>query len=186
MAVKPQPTKLVTGKVRLSYAFLTAPKKNDAGEDVWSCQVLIPKSDTATIEKYKACIAAVKASPAAVGKWGGKVPGELKLPLRDGDASADEFPERKGCWFFNANAYEAPKLVDANLQPIMDASEIYSGIYGRVSVNFFAFNNSGNKGIGVGLNSVQKLKDGEPLGGVRSKPEEDFGDGFEDDDDFLD
>lgn len=184
MANKPQPTKLVTGKVRLSYAFLSKPKKNDAGEDVWSCQVLIPKTDKATLEKYKACIAAVKALPSAAAKWGGKVPGELKLPLRDGDSSCDEFPERKGCWFFNCNAYEAVPVVDASRNDILDASEIYSGMYGRVSVNFFAFNNSGNKGIGVGLNSVQKLADGEALGGGRSTPDEDFGDDYEDDD-FL-
>ena len=129
MATKPQPTKLVTGKARLSYAFLSKPKKNDAGEDVWSCQVLIPKTDTVTVEKYKACIAAVKALTSAAAKWGGKVPGELKLPLRDGDASADEFPERKGCWFFNCNSYEAIPVVDINRNAILDASEIYSGMY---------------------------------------------------------
>lgn len=184
MANKLQPNALITGKVRLSYVYLNKPKKNDAGEDVWSCQVLIPKTDKVTLEKYKACVAAVKVNQNAATKWGGKVPGELKLPLRDGDATADEFPERKGCWFMNCNAWQAVPVFDINRNVIMDPSEIYSGMYARVSVDFYAFNNSGNKGIAVALVGVQKLADGEPLGGVHRDPESDFNDDYEDDD-FL-
>lgn len=61
-------------------------------------------------------------------------------------------------------------------------SEIYSGVYGRVSISFYAFNSNGNKGIACGLNNLQKIKDGEPLGGHTSA-EADFASLA--DDDFL-
>ncbi len=184
MANKLQPNSCVTGKVRLSYVYLNKPKKNEAGEDVWACQLLIPKTDKETLDKIKACIAAVKTNANAINKWGGKVPGELKLPLRDGDATADEFPERKGCWFTNCNAWQRVPVFNRDREEIMDPTEIYSGMYARVSLDFYAFNNSGNKGIAVALVGVQKLADGEALGGVRRDPGNDFEDDY-DDDDFL-
>ncbi|MBP2653320.1 MAG: hypothetical protein H6Q73_889 [Firmicutes bacterium] len=177
------PTKVVTGKVRLSYANLTSPKADDKGDMKYSTAALIPKSDKATLQKVKAAVEAVKKDPAAVEKWGGKVPGEMKLPLRDGDLKADEHPEYAGHYYFNCSSKQKPGIVDKDLNPIMDASEIYSGMYARVAVNFFAFSSKGNKGIGVGLNNVQKLADGEPLSG-RSKPEDDFSDDLPEDD-FL-
>jgi hypothetical protein len=180
---KVQNSKVVTGKARLSYCYLTSPKADDKGDLKYGTAVLIPKSDVETLKRLKAAIESVKKDPAAITKWGGKLPGEMKLPLRDGDLKGEENPEYAGHYFFNCNNKQKPGIVDANRNPIIETSEIYSGMYGRVSVNFFAFNNSGNKGIGASLGNVQKLADGEPLGGGRSTPDEDFsddvpGDGF--------
>ncbi len=172
-------TKMVTGKVRLSYANIWAPKANDQGVDKYSASIIIPKSDKATLAKYNACIAAVKATGAA--KWGGKVPPTLKTPLRDGDVERPDDKAYAGCYFMNANSNNKPGIVDANVNPILDQSEVYSGCYARVSVNFFAYNNSGSKGIGCGLNNIQKIADGGSLGGSPSKAEDDF-DALEGDD----
>ena len=119
----------------------------------------------------------------SVSKWGGKVPANLKLPLRDGDIDRPEDEAYADSYFFNANSRQAPQVVDQNVQPILDQSEVYSGCYGRISVNFYGFNNNGNRGIAAGLGNIQKLRDGESLGG-RSNAEEDF-DAVGDEEDFL-
>lgn len=173
------PTKVVTGKVRLSYVNVFKPRASKPDQEAkYSLCVLIPKSDKATIDKVKAAIKA--AAEAGVGKLGGKIPPNLKSPLRDGDTERDS-PEYKGHYFINANSKQQPGVVDAQVQPILDPNELYSGCYGRVSLNFYAFNQEGNKGIGAGLQNVQKLADGEPLSG-RSRADEDF---TAADDDFL-
>ena len=119
----------------------------------------------------------------SVSKWGGKVPVNLKLPLRDGDIDRPEDEAYADSYFFNANSRQAPQVVDKNVQPILDQSEVYSGCYGRISVNFYGFNNNGNRGIAAGLGNIQKLRDGESLGG-RSNADEDF-DAIADEEDFL-
>ena len=105
----------------------------------------------------------------------------LKTPLRDGDAERPDDEAYANAYFVNANSATAPGIVDADRQPILDTSEVYSGVYGRASINFYAFNSNGNKGIACGLNNLQKIRDGEPLGG-KSRPEDDFAD---EDEDFL-
>jgi hypothetical protein len=165
------PTKVVTGKVRLSYANLFEPRASMPGQDPkYSLCVLIPKSDKVTVDKINAAIDAAKEAGKA--QWGGKVPPGLKLPLRDGDVERDS-AEYKGHWFINASSKQRPGVVDATLNPVLDPSEVYSGSYGRVSINFYPFNQNGNRGIGAGLQNVQKLADGEPLSG-RSRAEDDF------------
>lgn len=118
-----------------------------------------------------------------VAKFGGKVPpkGALKLPLRDGDAERDD-EAYKGAYFVNANSTTAPQIVDKAVQPILDRAEVYSGCYARVSINFYAFNTNGNKGIACGLGNIQKVRDGEPLSG-RTSAADDFATDL--DDDFL-
>lgn len=171
MSTKPTPTKIVTGKVRLSYVNVFQPRAGeDGGEPKYSVCVLIPKTDTVTINKVKAAIEAAK--QAGVAKFGGKIPAGLKNPLRDGDTERDS-PEYKGHYFINCNSKQKPGVVDAAVNPILDQSEMYSGCYGRVSINFYAYNQNGNKGIGAGLQNVQKTADGEPLSG-RSRAEDDF------------
>jgi hypothetical protein len=171
MTTKTTATKTVTGKVRLSYCNLFEPRASMPGQEAkYSVCVLIPKSDSATVEKVRAAIEAAKQAGAAV--FGGKVPPGLKSPLRDGDTERDA-PEYAGHWFINASSKQKPGVVDASLNPILDASEVYSGCYGRVSLNFYAYNNSGNRGVGAGLQNVQKLAEGEPLSG-RSRAEDDF------------
>jgi len=165
------PTKVVTGKCRLSYVNVFQPRAAKPGQkEKYSVCVLIPKTDTATINKVKAAVKA--AAEAGVGTLGGKIPAGLKNPLRDGDTERDA-PEYKGHYFINANSTQKPGVVDMNVQPILDPSEVYSGCYGRVSLNFYAYNQEGNKGIGAGLQNLQKMADGEPLSG-RSRAEDDF------------
>ena len=183
-------TKVVTGKVRFSYVNIFKARSFQQGEKYSIC-LLINKKDKATLSKIKAAIEAAKKQGIA-DKWGGKLPANLKLPLRDGDAErADEAEEYEGMFFLNANSNQKPGIVDADLNEVLDPTEVYSGCYGRASINFFPFNSNGNKGIAVGLNNVQKLEDGEPLGASRASAEDDFSDSRPDlqddgDDDYSD
>lgn len=186
-----QSTKVVTGKVRFSYVNIFKARSFQQGqEEKYSICLLIDKKDKATLNKIKTAIEAAKEQGKA-DKWGGKIPANLKMPLRDGDAErAEEAPEYEGMFFLNANSNQKPGIVDADLNEILDPTEVYSGCYGRASINFFPFNSNGNKGIAVGLNNIQKLEDGEPLGGVRASAEEDFADSRpdlqDDDEDYSD
>ena len=177
-------TKVVTGKVRFSYVNIFKSRSFKDGQDAkFSICLLIPKEDKATIKKIQAAIdEAVQDGIAS--KWGSKKPANLKLPLRDGDIErAEEASEYEDMYFLNANSNQKPGIVDKDLNEILDPDEVYSGCWGRASINFYAFNTNGNKGVGVGLNNIQKLKDGERLGGARASAESDFGDDFEDDED---
>lgn len=175
-------TKVVTGmNTRLSYAHLFEPVSINGGAEKYSVSVLIPKDDKATIAKIEKAVDA--AIEEGIVKFGGKKPnkGAIKLPLRDGDIERDD-EAYKGHYFVNANSLTAPQVVDTQLNPILDKSEVYSGCYGRVSLSFYAFNSNGNKGVACGLGNVQKIRDGEPLGS-RTTAADDFG--TLDDDDFL-
>lgn len=183
------PTKIITGVCRLSYANIWQAKSINGGSPKYSTSVLIPKSDTKTIAKVKAAIQAAYEEGEGKLKGNSKsVPSlaSLKTPLRDGDTERPDDEAYAGHWFLNANSNTAPGVVDANREPIYDTSEIYSGVYARVSLSFYAFNSNGNRGIACGLQNIQKIRDGESLGG-KTKAEEDFDDNFkaEDSEDFL-
>jgi hypothetical protein len=183
----PNPTKVITGECRLSYANLWEPKSINGGAPKYSVSLIIPKSDKRTLDKIKAAIQAAYTEGESKLKGNGKtVPAlaVLKTPLRDGDAERPDDEAYADSYFINANSGTAPGIVDNQQepQPITVRSEIYSGVYARASVNFYAFNSNGNKGIACGLNNIQKLRDGEPLGG-KSRAEDDFA--TSDDDDFL-
>lgn len=183
------PTKVVTGIVRLSYANIWQAKSINGGAPKFSTSVLIPKSDTATVQKIKTAIQAAYDEGESKLKGNGKsVPAlsALKTPLRDGDSERPDDEAYVGHWFINANSNTAPGVVDINRQPILDTSEIYSGVYARVSLSLYAFNSNGNRGIACGLQNIQKIKDGASLGGKVSA-EDDFDDNFTTDasDDFL-
>lgn len=140
----------------------------------------------ATVKKIKAAIEAAYHEGEAKLKGTSKsVPALslIKTPLRDGDTERPDDPNYAGAYFVNANSATAPGIVDADCQPILTRSEVYSGVYGRASISFYAFNSNGNRGIACGLNNLQKLRDGEPLGG-RASAESDFSD-EDDDEDFL-
>ena len=178
-------TKVVTGVVRLSYANVWEPKAiNEGQQPKYSVSLIIPKSDTETIAKINAAVDA--AIEEGIGKFGGKKPNKasLKLPLRDGDTEREDDEAYAGSYFINANSNTAPQIVDMKVQPSLERGEVYSGVYARVSVNFYAFNSSGNKGIACGLGNIQKVRDGEPLGG-KSKAEDDFDEIPVDDDGLL-
>ena len=165
---------------RLSYLHCWEPDSVNGGDPKYSVSAIVPKSDTKTVEAIKAAIEQAKKDSAT--KWGGKVPGSLKTPLRDGDIERSDDEAYKGCYFFNANSRQAPQVVDSKVRPILDQSEVYSGCYGRISVTFYGYNSNGNRGIAAGLGNIQKLKDGEALGG-RAKAADDFSTVV--DDDFL-
>ena len=186
MAKFNNPTKVITGvNTRWSYVNAWEPKSINGGAPKYSVSLIIPKSDTKTIEKIQAAI------QAAYEEGQGKLKGNsksvpalsvLKTPLRDGDAERPDDEAYADSYFVNANSGTAPGIVDADRNPIIDRSEVYSGVYGRASINFYAFNSNGNKGIACGLNNLQKIRDREPLGG-KTRAEDDFA--TEDDDDFL-
>ena len=180
------PTKVITGPAtRWSYANVWDPKSINGGAPKYSVSLIIPKSDTKTVEKIQAAIQAAYEEGQSKLKGNGKsVPAlsVLKTPLRDGDMERPDDPAYADSYFINANSATAPGIVDADRNPIMERSEVYSGVYGRASINLYAFNSNGNKGIACGLNNLQKIRDGEPLGG-KSRAEDDFE--TDADDDFL-
>jgi hypothetical protein len=180
---KLSPTKVITGIVRLSYANVHEPKSINGGTPKYSVSLIIPKSDTKTIAAINGAVDA--AIEEGRGKFGGKIPNKaaLKLPLRDGDIDRPDDEAYANSYFVNANSNSAPEIVDKALNPILSRSEVYSGVYARVSVNFYAFNSNGNRGIACGLGNIQKIRDGEPLGGKTSAAD-DFTSDY-DSEDFL-
>lgn len=159
---------------RFSYAHVFQPHAVEEGSPAkYSVSIIIPKSDTKTIKTIEAAIAL--AWDQGKGKMGGKVPAKYKSPLRDGDEDRTDDEAYEDSMFINANSNRKPGVVDANVQAIIDEDEFYSGCYGRVSVNFYAFNFNGSKGVAAGLQNIQKLKEGERLSGG-SSAEDDFGD----------
>lgn len=165
-------TNVTTGEVRLSYVHLFKPYAYQAGQDEkYGCTVLIPKSDTGTMARINAAVEAAK-QRGVTEKWNGQCPPIVPTPVYDGDGvrPSDGMafgPECKGHWVFTASAKAdyPPEVVDLNLNPIINQSEVYSGMYARVNVNFFPYAFGGKKGVGCGLGSVQKVRDGESLGG---------------------
>ena len=152
-------TKVITGmNTRLSYFHGWEPVSINGGAEKYSVSVLIPKSDTETVNAINKAIDA--AIEDGIAKFGGKKPNKavIKLPLRDGDLERED-EAYKGHYFINANSTTAPQIVDR---------------YARVSLNFYAFNSNGNKGIACGLGNIQKIRDGESLGGKTSAAD-DFG-----------
>ena len=181
------PTKVITGvNTRWSYANVWDAKSINGGAPKYSVSLIIPKNDTVTVNKVKAAIKAAYDEGQSKLKGNAKVCPALdviKNPLRDGDTERPGDEAYANAYFINANSATAPGIVDADRNPILERSEVYSGVYGRASINFYAFNSNGNRGIACGLNNLQKIRDGEPLGG-KSRAEDDFA--TADDDSFLD
>jgi len=180
------PMKVITGpNTRWSYANVWEPKSINGGTPKYSISLIIPKTDTKIVARIKSAIEAAYLEGEAKLKGNGKaVPplAAIKSPLRDGDIERPDDAAYENAYFINANATTAPGIVDADRNPILTRSEVYSGVYGRASISFYAFNSNGNRGIACGLNNLQKMRDGEPLGGKISA-ENDFA--TDDDADFL-
>ena len=177
-------TKVTTGEIRISYPHVWEPYAMEGNEPKYSVSIIIPKTDKETLKAIKE--ATEQAKEEGKSKWNGKVPGNLKTPLRDGDVDRPDDEAYKDCYFLNANSKNKPGIVDRDVQPILDQSEVYAGCYARVTLNFYAYNANGNKGVAAGLGNIQKLRDGEPLGGI-TRAEDDF-DSVDDnapEDDFL-
>lgn len=183
-------TKIVTGKVRFSFCHIFEPQApQGGGEPKYSVTLLIPKADTATVEKMKAAIAEAREN-FCKRNGASALPAKPNTTLHDGDGvrdSGDPYgPECKGCYVITVSSKQKPIIVDGFRNAITDPAEVYSGCYGRAAINFYGYNANGKKGISAGLLSIQKLHDGDPFGTVGSA--DDFADGFVDemsDDDIL-
>lgn len=186
MSTIANPLKVITGKdTRWSYANVWEPKSINGGTPKYSVSLIIPKSDKATIQKIKAAIeAAYKEGETKLKGNGKSIPSlvSLKTPLRDGDIDRPDDPAYENAYFINANSNTAPGIVDSACNPVLDRSQVFSGVYGRASITFYAFNSNGNRGIACGLQNLQLIREGEPLGG-KASAESDFA--TEDDEDFL-
>lgn len=172
------PAHIVLTNVRLSYVHLDKPYAQQPGQEPkYSSTILVPKNPASNRALMDAAIAS--ATQRAIEKYGKAFPVTPKVSVHDGDGTrpADGQPfgdECKGCWVFTASNKQPVTVVDGNLQPILDATQIYSGMYANVGVTFFGYNAPQNKGIGVALDNVQKTADGESLGGSRASVEDDF------------
>lgn len=188
-------TKVITGKVRLSYAHVFTPQSIDGGDEKYSTAILIPKDDKETLKRIKAAVDAAKEQGRS--KWGNKIPANCKLPLRDGDEERPDDEVYAGHYFLNASSTNKPgvakpigKGADGKMkfQEITDSTEVYSGCYAKVSLNMYPFDVKGNRGVAAGLNNIVKIQDGEFLGG-RASLDDDFADAeFDedyDDDDYM-
>ena len=177
-------SKVVTNKVRFSYVNLMTPRVDpNSGKSKYSTTILLPKSDIATKQAIDVAIQNA-IQEGAKGAWKGVIPPQVSSPIHDGDGVKQDGtpygPECKGHWVFTASTsadpqFAKPEIIDAQGQPILSATEVYSGMYGRVSVVFAPYLFAGKKGIGCYLNNVQKLEDGEPLGATKASANEDFG-----------
>lgn len=175
------PTKVII-PCRFSYCNIWEANSINGSDPKYSISAIIDKDDKETIAKINAAVEAAKKE--GLPKWGGKIPSNLKLPLRDGDIEKPEDEAYAHAMFLNANSKQAPQVVDRQVQPILDQTEVYSGCYGRISVTFFAYNSNGNKGVGAGLGNVQFLKAGPSLGS-RTNADEDFDTVEDAEEDFL-
>lgn len=159
------PCTLTIGPVRLSYVNVFEAKSMEEGQPAkYSLSAIIPKSDKATIKRVNAAIEAAK-ELGKENKWEGKLPPNLKLPLRDGDVDRPDDAPYEKAMFLNCNSPQRPGVVDAARNAITDKEEVYSGCYGYVNITFYPFKAAGSKGVAVGLNHVMKTKDGERLSG---------------------
>lgn len=176
-------TEVVTAEVRLSYANVYKPKAMSEGEtEKYSSAILIPKTDKVTVDKIHAAVEAAK-QEGKNSKWGGKIPGVLKLPLRDGDDEKPDDDAYQGMWFLNASSIKQPQIVDENMVSHKDKEVVYSGCFVRVALNFYAFAGKA-KGVACGLNAIKKLRDGDALSGGSVNLQEAFGGGGDFDDDL--
>ena len=167
---------------RISFANILEPKAINGGDEKYSVSCLIPKSDKKTIARIQKAVEAAK-EDGKTRKWGGKIPPNLKLPLRDGDIDRPDDENYEDCFFLNASSKDAPQVVDRKVNPILDPMMVYSGCYCNVSVNFYAFNANGNRGVAAGLGNIQFVRDGERLSG-KASADADF-DALEDDDEDV-
>ena len=182
-------TKVITGKqTRISYATLFEPRGYNGNKPVYSASLIIPKEDKRTIAQIRSAIEGAYQNGLYKLRGTGKTPPELadiNNPLNDGDKKRPDDPAYVNAYYINAKNADQPRLFDAARNPIIDRSEIYSGIYGRASVTFYAYNHNGNKGIACALNGIQKVADGKPLGGNVCTADDFAVDEEDGDEDFL-
>lgn len=179
-------SKVVFGPCRLSYTHVFNKFNPSGGSDAdgkYMTNILIPKDEKETLKAIREAIETAK-QQAILSKWGGKEPKKLDLPLRDGDEKEKDIDDYQGHYYLNAKSNTRPGVVDKDLQPIVDEEEVYSGVWAYISVTFYGYDTSGNRGVACGLNNIKKFKDDDRLGG-RVSAEADFADFDDEDDDDL-
>jgi len=165
--------KIVTGKVRLSYPNLFEPFAWGDEKPKYSLMILINKDDQETVGKLRQAEADA-ITQAITTKWAGKKPQKIDSVIMDGDqADLEKYPERRNHYYLTARSTTRPSVIDQNMQPILDPSEVYAGCYVRVSLTSFAYVYAGKHGVSFALNNLQKMGEGEPFGAT-SRPEDDF------------
>lgn len=180
-----QANELVTGECRLSYCnLLEARAINNGGTPQFSAKILIPKTDVATLGALKAAKEVAVKNGVTEGKkpfatFSPALLATMTVALKDGDIHFPDNPECAGCWVLNAKTPQdkPPGVLNEKKERVTkeQASDIYSGMYGKVHIQLFPFDTAGNKGIGVSLQNVMKTRDGDPLGGGRKRAEDVFG-----------
>ena len=167
------------GILAFPHIFKETVDENDRGEKVYNLQLIIPKSQK---EDVRALLAAIK--KVGLAQWGENWK-KVRIPLRDGDKEKDEmtedgsltgdkYPERLGCYFLNARSNRPIGVYDRQRNVITDHNEVYGGCKVKANISFYPYSTSGTNGIGVGLNGVQKIADGEPFGSARPTVENMF------------
>lgn len=163
--------KLITPEFRGSFVNIIEPQT-------------IPGAPAGTKPKYQMTIPLPKDNPfwkeleeqivaTATAKWG-KVPPRMRHPVKDGDDMGRE--EFDGKNTVQASSLNKPGIVGADLKPVIDADEIYSGAYYRASVRCFAWEHpTGGKGVSLALDNVMKVRDGEAFSG-KTDAKTDFSD----------
>ena len=160
----------MTPKARIAWPNIFQPRLNDLnGKMEYSCQLLIPKGEEG-LEAMKEA-----AHAAAVKKWGSKIPAGIRSPFRDGDDEKEEMEDYEGMIFVNMKSNDQPGVVDEDVNPIIEPKELMPGDYVRCTFNAYAYDAKGNKGVAFGLRNVQKVGQGTPLKGARTRAEDDFG-----------
>lgn len=182
MAKTKKPTDFMLKNVPGSFLNVLEPKSINGSEAKYSASLVFKKTDKANVAAVKRAVEAAK-EDGKVKKWGGKIPPNLKLPLRDGDIDRPDDETYEGCYFINATSKDKPQIVDRKKNPITDPMDIYSGCILNVTCTAFPFNSNGNRGIGIALGNIQKVADGTRLSG-RSSADDDF-DELEDEDEEL-
>ena len=173
-------TKVITGKVRLGYVNAFVPRAmSDETEPKYSVMLIIDKDDAETLGKIKKAVESAKElGKEKVKEWKGRVPANLRLPIRDGAEKPDN-PELEGKYFMNVKSAIKPqvvKIVGGKLVEITDPAELYSGCYAKVSIGLYGYGRTGNNGIAAGLNNILFVEEGEPLGGSGASAMSDFAD----------
>lgn len=148
---------------RFAYVCCFRPGTQFGGTQKYSISAVISKDDVETIKKVEEAIEYVKEK--GIEKWGGRIPNKFYVPLHDGDEKKPDNPIYRNSFYINAKSKEAPQVVDKNVLPIVDQTEVYSGCYGNVSIVFYPYSYGGSKGIAAWLGNIQKISDGEPFGG---------------------
>lgn len=169
---------MITCEGTLSYVHVFEPTVTPSDTLKYSCAFLIPKDNEQGLKEIREAIQQAVAKGVEINKYPRTAVPGLRLPLRDGDkevAEGSRGKEFEGHFFFNCSSVNPPGVVGPDAKPLMDNGELYSGCVGRLDVNFFPYNAKGNKGVGVGLNNVMKVRDGDRLDG-RQDAESAFGD----------